>query len=95
MLLFLTREAFCRRSMDDRRVGDGEPERDSPKTLFSALNLFCQKSRGDVVVVASSGEDWKGEESELGTIFWVREASQMCRQARRQRMRREMQEDER
>lgn len=55
MLLFLTREAFWRRSMDERRCDDGDP---GPK-MFSVLR-FCQNRRGEVT---SEGEDWKGEES--------------------------------
>jgi hypothetical protein len=65
MLLFLTREAFCRRSIEERRVGDGEPER--PSWLFSELKLrFCQKRRGEVAV--SKGDDWNGDES-VSVIF--------------------------
>lgn len=71
MLLFLTREALCRRSMEVRRVGEGEPWRPPYKPLFSVLMesrlRFCQKSLGDVVV--SSGDDWNGEESVLRVIF--------------------------
>lgn len=67
MLLFLTREAFCRRSIDDRRVGDGDPERPL-SGMFSELKLrFCQNKRGDVV--PSSGEDWNGDESVFRFIF--------------------------
>lgn len=50
--------------MDERRVGEGDPER--PYRLFSALSelrlRFCQNRRGDVVPF-SRGEDWNGEES--------------------------------
>jgi hypothetical protein len=68
MLLFLTRDAFCRRSMEDRRHGVGEPER--PRWLFSELKLrFCQNMRGDVVVF-SKGDDWNGDES-VSVIFLV------------------------
>lgn len=67
MLLFLTREAFCRRSMDDRRVGEGDPER-ALNGVFSELKLrFCQNRRGDVA--PSSGDDWNGDESVLRFIF--------------------------
>jgi len=67
MLLFLTREAFCKRSMDERRQGDGEPE--CPSKLFSELKLrFCQNMRGEVVV-PSMGDDWNGDES-VSAIFW-------------------------
>ena len=67
MLLFLTREAFCKRSMEERRVGEGDPER-ALSGVFSELKLrFCQKSRGDVV--PSMGEDWNGDESVFRFIF--------------------------
>lgn len=67
MLLFLTREALCRRSMDDRRVGEGDPDR-APKGLFSELTpRFCQKRRGEVV--PSRGDDWNGDESVFNVIF--------------------------
>lgn len=57
MLLFLTRDAFWRRSMEERRVGD------APK-LFSELKLrFCQNMRGDVGLLFSRGDDWNGDES--------------------------------
>lgn len=60
MLLFLTREAFCRRSREERRVGDGDEG--APK-LFSELKLlFCQNILGEVVVL-SKGDDWNGDES--------------------------------
>lgn len=63
MLLFLTREAFCRRSMEERRVGEPEPARSYK--LFSLR--FCQKRRGEVV--PSSGELWNGDESVFRAIF--------------------------
>lgn len=67
MLLFLTREAFCRRSREDRRQGDGELV--LLLKLFSELKLrFCQNMRGDVVV-PSKGDDWNGDES-VNVIFW-------------------------
>jgi hypothetical protein len=70
MLLFLTREAFWRRSMDDRRVGDGEPSLPL-MGVFSELKLrACQKRRGDVAL-PSMGEDWNGDESVLRFIFCV------------------------
>jgi hypothetical protein len=57
ILLFLTREAFCKRSMEERREVDGDPR------LFSELKLrFCQKRRGEVVPF-SKGDDWNGDES--------------------------------
>lgn len=53
--------------MDDRRVGDGDPERPL-SGVFSELKLrFCQNRRGDVV--PSSGEDWNGDESVVRFIF--------------------------
>lgn len=60
ILLFLTRDAFCRRSMDERRVGDVALE---PYLLFS-LFLFCQNNRGEDL-----GELWNGEESLFSAIF--------------------------
>jgi hypothetical protein len=71
MLLFLTRDAFCRRSIEERRVGEGDPDL-VPKGVFSELKpRFCQKRRGDVVLL-SSGDDWKGDEpvSVFKLIFW-------------------------
>lgn len=65
MLLFLTRDAFWRRSIEERRLGDGDPVR--PK-WFSEFR-FCQKSRGDDT--GSSGEDWNGEESKLWLPFYT------------------------
>lgn len=71
MLLFLTREALCSRSIEERRVGEGEPPR--PNGLFSLLMefrlRFCQKSRGDVA--ASRGEDWNGDESVPSVNFFL------------------------
>lgn len=63
MLLFLTRDALWRRSMEERRFGDGEPER-PPWSIFSVLRFF-QKRRGEVE--ESRGEDWNGEESLPGS----------------------------
>lgn len=63
MLLFLTREAFWRRSIELRRVGEGDPR---PMALFSEF-LFCQNRRGEVV--PSIGELWNGEESVLRPIL--------------------------
>lgn len=62
MLLFLTRDAFCRRSMEERRTGEGDPVRVS--RLFSELKRVCQKTRGEVALsMGDMGDDWKGEES--------------------------------
>jgi len=53
--------------MEERRVGDGDPERPL-SGVFSELKLrFCQNSRGDVV--PSRGEDWNGDESVVKFIF--------------------------
>jgi len=65
MLLFLTRDAFCSRSMEERRFGDGEPDR-TPYKRFSVFR-FCQNTRGEVVV--SGGDDWNGDESVLSVVF--------------------------
>lgn len=62
MLLFLTRDAFCRRSMEERRTGEGDPVRLS--RLFSELKRVCQNTRGEVALsMGDMGDDWKGEES--------------------------------
>lgn len=62
MLLFLTRDAFCRRSMEERRTGEGDPVRLS--RLFSELKRVCQNTRGEVALsTGDMGDDWKGEES--------------------------------
>lgn len=67
MLLFFTLDAFCSRSIEERRSGEGEPKR-SPYRLFSVLMLrLCQNIRGDVAL--SAGDDWNGEESVLTDIF--------------------------
>jgi len=71
MLLFRTREALWRRSIEDRRVGDVDPER-APANMFSALR-FCQKRRGEVA--ESRGDDWNGEESLPGTEAFVQSVS--------------------
>ena len=72
-MLFLTRDARCSRSIDDRRVGDGDVS--LPANRFSELNRLgvagsrpCQKSRGDAL---PSGDDWNGDESVLRIIFCV------------------------
>lgn len=59
IVLFFTREAFCRRSIEERRVGEMESR--------SLLLRLCQKSLGELVL--SSGEDWNGDESVLRPIF--------------------------
>lgn len=51
--------------MEERRVGDGEPER-PPYREFSVLR-FCQKSRGEFMF--SRGDDWNGDESVLRGSF--------------------------
>ena len=65
-MLFLTRDAFCRRSMEVRRTGDDEPE-PPPYRALSRLFLLCQKLRGEALV--SRGDDWKGEESMVREAF--------------------------
>lgn len=62
ILLFLTRDAFCKRSMDWRRLGDVALEPYPPFSLF----LFCQNSRGEAF--ASEGELWNGEESAFSPL---------------------------
>lgn len=64
MLLFLTRDAFCKRSIDWRRLGDDELD----PYMFS-LFLFCQNRRGEDF--PSMGELWNGEEeSAFSAIFF-------------------------
>lgn len=62
MLLFLTREAFWRRSIEERRWDEGEPV----LYMFSEFR-FCQNTRGDVT--ESAGEVWNGDESLLSADF--------------------------
>ena len=82
MLLFLTRDARCSRSIEERRVGDGDDSLPAKRPLFSVLNRLgvagsrpCQKSRGDELPSeALKGDDWNGDESPLGAIFclvWI------------------------
>lgn len=69
MLLFLTREAFCNRSIEERRVGDGDDS--LPANRFSVLIRFgvvgerpFQNNRGDELPSGSlKGDDWNGDES--------------------------------
>lgn len=55
--------------MEERRFGDGEPER-PPWSIFSVLRFF-QKRRGEVE--ESRGEDWNGEESLPGSAAFLEE----------------------
>ena len=79
MLLFLTRDARCRRSIEERRVGEGDVSLPTNTPLFSELNRFgvagsrpCQKSRGEELPSeALKGDDWNGDESALSAIFCV------------------------
>ena len=76
MLLFLTRDAFCSLSIEDRRVGDGDASL-PPKKVFSELKRAgvdgdfgsrpCQKRRGEELPSAETlnGDDWNGDESIL------------------------------
>lgn len=62
MLLFLTRDAFCRRSIEERRTGEGDPVRLS--RLFSELKRVRQNACGEVALsMGDMGDDGKGEES--------------------------------
>lgn len=69
MLLFLTREAFFRFSIDPRFGGDGEVFENELR--FSRLppngevgSRPCQKSRGEVVFgLVRNGEESNGEDS--------------------------------
>lgn len=69
MLLFLTRDARLRFSIDDRLAGDGELSRCSNGFLFSELkrlgeagSRLCQYRRGEV---ETNGDESNGEESPL------------------------------
>jgi hypothetical protein len=71
MLLFLTREAFLRFSIEPRLVGEGEAfENGLPFPLLPRTGDVgsrpCQKSRGELAVwLVLKGEDSKGEDSPL------------------------------
>ena len=71
-MLFLTREARLRFSMEDLFDGDGDDSRCSNGLRFSALkrfgdaeSRFCQHRRGEF---DANGEDSKGEESLLNIV---------------------------
>ena len=71
MLLFLTRDAFFRFSMDDRRVIEGEISNDiggdtGPKRVGEVPSLVCQKDRGEFGL---NGEESNGDDSRLRTGF--------------------------
>lgn len=72
MLLFLTRDARFRFSIDDRFAGDGEVSRSPIGFLFSlnrvgdAGSRFCQYWRGEF---EANGDESKGEESPANTLF--------------------------
>jgi len=73
MLLFLTRDARFRFSIDDRFAGDGEVSRSPKGFLFSELNLvgdagslFCQYRRGEL---EATGEESNGDESPANMLF--------------------------
>jgi hypothetical protein len=74
-LLFLTRDAFCNRSIEDRRVGEGEDSL-PPYKSFSDLKRLgvagsrpCQNSRGDESADGLKGDVWNGDESMLSCVF--------------------------
>ena len=74
MLLFLTRDARFRFSIDDLLAGDGEPSRSIRGFRFSALDLvgddagsrFCQYRRGEF---EATGDGSKGDESPPNRFF--------------------------
>ena len=73
MLLFFTREARFRFSIEDRFEGEGESSRGSPAFRFSGLkrvgeagSRFCQYKRGEF---EASGEESKGEEFSVSIGF--------------------------
>ena len=77
MLLFFTGDVRWSRSMEVRRVGDGEVSL-FPNKPFSELKRLgvagsrpCQKRRGDELPSeALKGDDWNGDESPLSRVFW-------------------------
>ena len=77
MLLFFTREAFLRFSIDDRFEGMGEAS-SSKGIRFPMLirpgdvgSRPCQKRRGEFVAMPSLGEGLKGEDSPLKMLFYT------------------------
>lgn len=71
MLLFLTRDARFKFSIDDRfAAGDGEESRFSNGFRFSMLRRpgerFCQYDRGEL---GAKGEDSNGDESPPSIVF--------------------------
>lgn len=75
MLLFFTRDARFKFSIDDRLAGDGEPSRSPRGFRFSALALFgdavsrvCQYRRGEL---EATGDGSKGDESPLKKFFLI------------------------
>ena len=73
MLLFFTREARLRFSIDDRFLGDGDLSWSPRGFLFSAFDLFgepgsrfCQYRRGEFV---AKGDDSRGEEFPANSGF--------------------------
>lgn len=76
-MLFFTRDARCKRSMDDFLVGEMEESLNafSVPTRFGVPgSRFCQKRCGEEPSAEVNGEDWNGDESplRLRLIFYVR-----------------------
>jgi len=74
MLLFLTREAFCKRSMEERRCEEGECS--SSKAFSEFTNRVgevgsrsCQKACGETAFW--KGDELNGEDSRSNNIFCV------------------------
>ena len=73
MLLFLTREARFKFSIEERLVGEGDASRGSRFSPFCRIgeveSRFCQYARveleenGDVLNLFAKGDESKGEES--------------------------------
>lgn len=75
ILLFFTRDARFRFSIDDLLAGDGEASRSVRGFRFSALDLvgdagsrFCQYRRGELEAI---GDGSKGEESPLKRFLFI------------------------
>jgi hypothetical protein len=83
MLLFFTREAFFKFSIEDRLDGTGDSS-GSKGLRFSMLarlgevgSRTCQKSLGELAELGANGDESYGDESPLKLLVWLR--SVKCR----------------